>query len=107
MIRLVSASCLYVLSVVLVLVGGMPSQAADNLLTNPGFEAPLAPHWEKRTPEDKTRTLRRVERTGRDGSAAAVLENLQSSYTRLRQGADRSIAIEPGQPHRTLCLRTR
>jgi zinc carboxypeptidase len=73
-----------------------PAQAADNLLTNPGFESPLAPHWEKRTPEDKTRTLRRVDEAGRNDSAAAVLENLQPFYTRLRQGADRSIEIQPG-----------
>jgi len=70
--------------------------SADNLLSNPAFESALAPHWEKRTPEDETHTLRRVEHAGRNGSAAAVLENIQPSYTRLRQGADRSIAVEPG-----------
>lgn len=70
--------------------------AEENLLTNPSFESALSPAWEKRTPEDATRTLRRVEEAGREASAGAVLENLQSSYTRLRQGADRSIRIEPG-----------
>ena len=95
MIRLATC-CLCVCSFGIALLFSTSVQGAENLLANPSFEAPLAPHWEKRTPEDETRTLRRVEEVGRDGSAAAVLENLQSSYTRLRQGADRSIAIEPG-----------
>lgn len=89
-------SCLRVLCVVVGVLLVSPCVAAENLLNNPSFESPLTPVWEKRTPEDATRTLRRVEDAGRDGSAAAVLENLQSSYTRLRQGADRSIEIEPG-----------
>ena len=74
----------------------LPCTAAENLLANPSFESSLAPNWEKRTPEDKTHTLRREEHAGRNGSAAAVLTNVKPSYTRLRQGADRSIAVEPG-----------
>ncbi len=85
--------CLYAL--VVAHFSESPAPAVDNLLTNPAFESPLAPCWEERTPEDETRTLRRVEEVGRDGSAA-VLENLQPCYTRLRQGADRSIVIERG-----------
>ncbi len=92
MIRVASGICACsVISVVL-----STGHGAENLLTNPSFESSLAPHWEKRTPEDKTRTLRRIDEAGRDGTAAAVLENLKPSYTRLRQGADRSIGIEAG-----------
>jgi len=71
-------------------------EAADNLLRNPGFEDALQPAWEKRTPEDASRKLRRVEGAGRSGGWAAVLENVQPAYTRLRQGNDRSIVVEPG-----------
>ncbi len=73
-----------------------PCPAAENLLSNPSFESSLAPNWEKRTPEDKTHTLRREEHAGRNDSAAAVLTNIRPAYTRLRQGADRSIALQPG-----------
>jgi hypothetical protein len=69
---------------------------AENLLKNPGFEESLAPAWEKRTPDSADRKLSRQESAGRSGSDAAVLENLRSTHTRLRQGQDRSIAIEPG-----------
>lgn len=96
MSHLASPFCLRVLCVVAGVLLVSPCVAAENLLTNPSFESRLDPAWEKRTPEDATRTLRRVEGAGRDGSAAAVLENLQPSYTRLRQGADRSIKIKPG-----------
>ena len=70
--------------------------AADNLLSNSAFEAPLEPYWEKRTPDDATRKLYRLPEAGRNGSASVVLENVQSSYTRLRQGHDRSITVQPG-----------
>ena len=96
MTHLAAPFCLRILCVVFGVLLASSSVAGENLLTNPSFESALPPVWEKRTPEDATRTLRRVEGAGRDGSAAAVLENLQSSYTRLRQGADRSIEIEPG-----------
>lgn len=69
---------------------------AENLLKNAGFEADLAPAWEKRTPDDASRKLFRQEAAGRAGTAAAVLENLQATPTRLRQGHDRSITVEPG-----------
>ena len=70
--------------------------AAENLLQNPGFESALAPAWEKRTPEDAKRTLRRTEKEGRSGNGAAVLENIKPAYTRLRQGHDRSIGVRSG-----------
>lgn len=66
-----------------------------NLLKNPGFEQALEPAWEKRTPDDHQRKLYRAEAAGRTG-AAAVLENLKPAYTRLRQGHDRSVRVEPG-----------
>jgi len=69
---------------------------ADNLLKNPRFEEALAPAWEKRTPEDATRKLFREDVAGREGSAAVVLENLQPTSTRLRQGHDQSIVVQPG-----------
>lgn len=69
---------------------------AENLLKNPRFEEALAPAWEKRTPEDSTRKLFREEAAGREGTAAVVLENLQPTPSRLRQGHDQSIAVEPG-----------
>ena len=31
--------------------------AAENLLQDPGFESPLDPAWDKRTPEDAQRVL--------------------------------------------------
>ena len=72
------------------------TEAAENLLENPGFEEALHPAWEKRTPESADRKLGRAEAIGRSGGWAAVLENVQPDYTRLRQGHDRSIAVEPG-----------
>ena len=70
--------------------------AADNLLRNPGFEQPLQPAWHKRTPDDADRKLHRLEGEGRSGNWALALENVRSAYTRLRQGNDRSIVVEPG-----------
>ena len=75
---------------------GARLEAAENLLRNPGFEDTLEPAWEKRTPEDANRKLYRAEGAGRSGDWAAVLENVQPAYTRLRQGNDRSIVVEPG-----------
>ena len=88
----------YVLSslAVLAVVAGARLEAAENLLQNPGFEEALEPAWDKRTPDDADRKLARVEGEGRSGTGAAVLENVRSAYTRLRQGDDRSIAVEPG-----------
>jgi len=80
----------------LVLAVGGPAPAAENLLHNGGFDAALEPHWQKRTPEDETRKLYRLPKAGRAGSAAAVLENVQPAYTRLRQGHERTIVIQPG-----------
>ncbi len=75
--------------------GGVALSAGENLLVNPGFEQDVEPAWEKRTPEDSQRKLYRAEGAGRAG-AAVVLENVEPAYTRLRQGHDRSIVIEPG-----------
>ena len=75
---------------------GARLEAAENLLRNPRFEDTLEPAWEKRTPEDASRKLYRAEGAGRSGDWAAVLENVQPAYTRLRQGDDRSIVVEPG-----------
>ncbi len=80
----------------LALVGVAKLEAAENSLRNPGFEEPLEPAWHKRTPEDADRKLGREEGAGRSGNWAAVLENVNPAYTRLRQGHDRSIAVEPG-----------
>jgi len=71
-------------------------QAGENLLRNPGFEQELLPTWEKRTPEDDCRKLRRVDSGGRSGNWAVALDNVKSAHTRLRQGNDRSIIVEPG-----------
>ncbi len=71
-------------------------EAAENLLSNPEFEDALQPSWEKRTPEDSSRKLYRAEGLGRSGGTATVLENVRPAYTRLRQGNDRSIVVEPG-----------
>ena len=71
-------------------------EGAENLLRNPGFEEALHPAWEKRTPEDASRKLGRVAGVGRSGDWAAALENLRPAYTRLRQGHQRSIVVEPG-----------
>ena len=71
------------------------AQSGENLLKNPGFEEDLAVGWEKRTPDDADRKLFRDETAGRSG-AAAVLDNAKPAHTRLRQGHDRSIAVEPG-----------
>ena len=75
---------------------GQFAQGAENLLRNPGFEHELAPAWQKRTPEDGKRRLHRVDTGAKSGKWSAVLENLEPAYTRLRQGHDRSIVIEPG-----------
>ncbi|MDX9978662.1 MAG: hypothetical protein RBU25_01325, partial [Lentisphaeria bacterium] len=81
---------------VMLAAGSVPmARAAENLLANPGFEEALETGWDKRTPEDATRHLRREENAGRAG-AAALLENLAPAYTRLRQGHDRSLAVAPG-----------
>jgi len=69
--------------------------AGENLLVNAGFEKPLEPAWEKRTPDDAQRKLYRADGAGRSG-AAAVLENVVPAYTRLRQGKDRSLVVAPG-----------
>lgn len=69
---------------------------AENLLKNPGFEDALAPAWEKRTPDGADRKISCQKSAGRSGTSAAVLENLRSTQTRLRQGQDRSITVEPG-----------
>ncbi len=70
--------------------------AGENLLRNPGFDEALEPVWEKRTPEDASRKLHRAEGEGRSGDWAVLLDNVEPAYTRLRQGHDRSIQIEPG-----------
>ena len=80
----------------LVLSAAGPLFGEENLLENPGFEKPLEPVWEKRTPEDASRKLYRARAEGRSGDWAAVLDNVEPAYTRLRQGHDRSIEIEPG-----------
>ena len=80
----------------LVLCADGPLFAGQNLLENPGFEGPLEPVWEKRTPEDAGRKLHRVQGEGRSGDWAAALDNVEPAYTRLRQGHDRSIRIEAG-----------
>ena len=69
--------------------------SGENLLKNAGFDQALETAWEKRTPDDAQRKLYRAEGAGRSG-AAAVLENTVPAYTRLRQGHDRSIVVEPG-----------
>ena len=69
--------------------------SGENLLKNAGFEKALEPAWEKRTPDDAQRKLFRADGAGRSG-AAAVLENVVPAYTRLRQGHDRSMVVEPG-----------
>lgn len=84
----------FILALSIPAVGGEPAERL-NLLKNSGFEEPLEPAWEKRTPDDAGRTLYRGESAGRTG-AAAVLENTRPAQTRLRQGNDRSIVIEPG-----------
>jgi len=79
-----------------VLTGGMVlAEEGKNLLANGGFEEELAPAWEKRTPDDASRKICRVAGEGRSG-AAVVLENRQPVHTRLRQGHDRAIKIQPG-----------
>ena len=83
------------LALLLIWAGAGMTFASENLLVNPGFEQDLEPAWEKRTPDDVTRKLYRAETGGRTGGAA-VLENIQPDYTRLRQGHDRSISVEPG-----------
>ena len=70
--------------------------AADNLLRNPGFEQALAPAWAKRTPEDAHRKLYRTSDIAHSDKWSVVLENVSPTFTRLRQGHDRSIVIEPG-----------
>lgn len=80
--------------------GAGTALASENLLVNPGFEQALfeqalEPAWEKRTPDDAQRRLYRDENGGRSG-AAVVLQNVEPAYTRLRQGHDRSIVVEPG-----------
>ena len=74
---------------------GTAFAAGENLLVNPGFEQDLEPAWEKRTPDSAQRKLYRAEGAGRSG-AAVVLENVEPTQTRLRQGHDRSIVICPG-----------
>ena len=66
------------------------ADGARNLLRSLGFEEPLAPAWEKRTPEDQTRKLYRTDAQARSGTHCVVLENLAEAYTRLRQGHDRA-----------------
>ena len=68
---------------------------AEDLLSNPGFEETLEPVWEKRTPDSAQHRIYREEGTGRTG-AAVVLEHIEPSYTRLRQGHDRSVVVPPG-----------
>ena len=80
----------------LVLSAAGPLFGEENLLKHPGFEETLEPVWEKRTPEDASRKMYRVEGEGRSGDWAVALDNVEPAYTRLRQGHDRSIRIEPG-----------
>ena len=72
------------------------AQEAPQLLRNPGFEEPLAAVWHKRTPETAKRRLYRCDTEAHSGKWCVALENVEAEYTRLRQGQDRSIVIEPG-----------
>jgi hypothetical protein len=47
-----------------------------NLLVNGGFEAELAPAWERRTPEDASRKIYRASGEGRTGAAVNRLWSL-------------------------------
>lgn len=78
------------------LVGSGCLAQAENLVRNAGFEEVLAPAWHKRTPEDAKRRIHRTSDQARSGESCVVLENLETAYTRLRQGADQSIHIAPG-----------
>lgn len=71
------------------------ARADGNLLANAGFEEELTPAWEKRTPDDGQRRIRRVEGAGRSGAAVA-LESAAPGQTRLRQGHGRAISVAPG-----------
>ena len=81
---------------VLAVLWGGKLEAAENLLRNPAFEDALEPAWHKRTPEDADRKLDRAQGAGRSGTWAAVLENVRPAYTRLRQGHEGLIAVDPG-----------
>ncbi|HQA38076.1 MAG TPA: hypothetical protein PLW27_04160 [Kiritimatiellia bacterium] len=52
-----------------VLVGCRVLAGNGNLLVNGGFEAELAPAWERRTPEDASRKIYRASGEGRTGAA--------------------------------------
>ena len=72
------------------------AEPAANLLQNPGFEDDLAPAWQKRTPDDKQRRIDRRQDDARSGRSCLMLENLQATATRLRQGHNRTLVIAPG-----------
>lgn len=65
-------------------------------LRNPGFEEKSLSAWQQRTPQDATRKFSRSKEAAHSGQWSMLLENLKPTFTRLRQGHDRSIAIAPG-----------
>jgi len=79
-----------------ILSAGIADAAEANLLRNGGFENDLAPVWEKRTPESPERSLTRTDEVARSGQWSLRLEGMAAGATRLRQGHDQSIRIEPG-----------
>jgi len=79
-----------------ILSAGIVGAAEANLLRNAGFEDDLAPVWEKRTPESPQRSLTRTDEVARSGQWSLRLEGKAAGATRLRQGHDQSIRIEPG-----------
>lgn len=83
-----------ILLLLILSVGNLRAAGCD-LLCNGGFEQPLESGWEARTPQDDLRKVHIKPGGGRQG-AALVLENLKPTFTRLRQGHERSINAPEG-----------
>lgn len=74
---------------------GAAAAGIQNFLQNGDFEGELAPAWEMRTLPDATRKIARLDGQGRSG-AGVVLENLEPTFTRVRQGHAKEIEIADG-----------
>lgn len=73
--------------------GGVPQA---NLLTDGDFETGSQGVWEKRTPDDRDRTLSLVGEATHSGKLGARIVNQAEVISRWRQGADGKIQAPPG-----------
>ena len=72
------------------------AEQSPNLLTNADFESVQVVPWEKRTPDDKDRTLSVVAEAAHSGKGGARIANERTVVSRWRQGADGRLKVPAG-----------